>query len=93
MLESSTAQILAEMMRNNVVEEYGDSGFSGLDLCAKTGTAQVDDGAAHAWFVGFCGNEEIPLAFVVVVEHGGSGSSAAIPVAKKVLAEAKKLYE
>ena len=46
----------------------------------------------HAWFVGFVEDESLPLAFVVVVENGGSGSKVAGSVAAKVLAAAAEIY-
>ncbi len=37
-------QRLKEMMRNNVVTEYGQSQFGDLAVCAKSGTAEVGGG-------------------------------------------------
>ena len=85
MLKASTADKLAEMMRNNVLKNYGDSNFPGLQLCGKTGTAEVGDVTPHSWFVGFCQNEKKPYAFVVVVENAGAGISVAARVANTVL--------
>ncbi len=85
-LSKKTAQSLGEMMRNDVIEEYGERNFEGLELCAKSGTAEVGgDQKPHSWFVGFLDREDCPLAFVVVVENGGSGSKVAGAVAGKVL--------
>ena len=39
----------------------------------------------HAWFVAFAPVKDPKYAISVLVEHGGSGSSAAAPVAKKVI--------
>ena len=44
----------------------------------------------HAWFVAFAQVKDPKYAISVLVEHGGSGSSAAAPVAKKVI---KKVIE
>ncbi len=44
----------------------------------------------HAWFVAFAPVNDPKYAISVLVEHGGSGSSAAAPVAKKVI---KKVIE
>lgn len=93
MLSEETAASLKSLMRNAVKVEYGESGFSGMELCAKTGTAEVDDGAPHAWFTGFLDREDTPLAFVVVVENGGSGKGTALPVARTVLQTALKAFE
>jgi len=90
LLNASTANSLADMMDYNVQYAYGPSKFPGLDICAKTGTAEVGDGASHAWFTGFLRDPEHPLAFVVVVEHGGGGLAVAGAVANKVLQEAVK---
>ena len=85
-LEQSTAQKLTEMMRNNVVSVYGTGNFPDLYVCAKSGTAEVGDGETpHATFAGFIQDDRYPLAFIVVVEHGGSGSGVAGPIAGQVL--------
>lgn len=87
LFEKTTADKLKSMMRNNVMSNYGDYNYKGLSLCAKSGTAQIDNIASHdtAWFIGFCDDEKIPYCFVVIIEHGGFGSSNAGPVANKVL--------
>ena len=86
MLSADTAAKLTEMMHYDVVHIYGEGNYPGLDLCAKSGTAEVGAGLTpNAWFSGFIRNEEHPLAFIVLVENGGSGSSVAGSVANKVL--------
>ena len=50
----------------------------GVTVAGKTGTAQLDQGQPHSWFAGFAPYEGDPsrrIAFAVVVEHGGYGSS------------------
>ncbi|MCC8121713.1 MAG: penicillin-binding protein [Oscillospiraceae bacterium] len=84
--DDETCEILREYLRNNVTVTYGQSRFGDLEVCAKSGTAEVDGGNPHAWFAGFIDSEETPYAFVVVVENGGSGSSVAGSVAAAVLA-------
>ncbi len=94
LLDETTADALKAMMRYNVQTSYGDDNYPGLNLCAKSGTAEVGgDMSPHAWFVGFIDNEETPLAFVVVVENGGWGSQTAGTVANTVLQEAVKTFE
>ena len=44
----------------------------------------------HAWFVAFAPVHNPKYAISVLVEHGGSGSSAAAPIAKKII---KKVIE
>ena len=73
-------------MANNVQQTYGAHRFPNMDVCAKSGTAEVGGGSApHAWFAGFLRDEDTPYAFVVLVENGGSGSRAAGGVAAAVL--------
>lgn len=82
LLSAKTASKLSDMMRNNVKITYGDSNYPGLELHAKSGTAEVGSGQSpHSWFCGFAGD----YAFIVCVENGGYGSSVAGPVANKVL--------
>lgn len=82
LLNPSTARKLKDMMRNNVKSNYGDNNYPGLELCAKSGTAEVGNGKApHSWFCGFCGD----YAFVVCVENGGYGAQVAGPVTNQVM--------
>lgn len=93
-LPETTATTLSKMMRHNTVTVYGENNFKGLELCAKSGTAEVGEGKKpHAWFAGFLDREESPLAFVVIIEGGGSGSSAAAAVASAVLHSTAKELE
>lgn len=90
-LAEGTARKLGAMMRNNVIEVYGERNFKGLELCAKSGTAEVGgDKQPHSWFAGYLDREDCPLAFIVIVENGGSGSRVAGAVAGKVLQAAVK---
>lgn len=84
-LQPDVANQLKALLRSNVENYYGDKKFPGLEMCGKTGTAQIDDGESHAWFVGFSQKSSTPYAIVVVIENGGSGLSAAGTVANKVM--------
>ena len=85
-IEQGTADKLTEMMRNNVVSIYGAGYFPDLYVCAKSGTAEVGEGQTpNATFAGFIQSNEYPLAFIVIVENGGSGSAVAGPIAGQVL--------
>ena len=84
-LKAETAAKLTEYLRNNVATMYGDWQFGGLNVCAKSGTAEHEGETADAMFEGFCVDDNCPLAFVVFVENGGSGSAVAAPIAAKVL--------
>ena len=88
LLDEDTADRLRDLMSYNVQSHYGTWNFPGLNLCAKTGTAEVGDGTSHAWFTGFLLDEAHPYAFVVLVENGGGGLNVAGPIANAVLQEA-----
>jgi penicillin-binding protein 2 len=63
-----------------------------IAIAGKTGTAETGGGrAAHAWFAGYAPADRPRLAFVVVLEHAGSGGAAAGPVAKRLVLRMKEL--
>ena len=84
-LDEDTAAELRSMMKNNVVENYGESNFEGMDMYAKSGTAEAGGTRPDAWFVGFTDDENAPYAFVVWVKGGGFGSEVAAPIAARVI--------
>ena len=89
LIDPETADILSDMMKNNVTSNYGESNYPGLDIYAKSGTAELSGAQKpHSWFVGFIKDNDHPYAFVVLVENGGYGSEAAGSVANTVLQEA-----
>lgn len=92
-MSSELAGKLREYMRYATENKYSDADFSGLTVCAKTGTAEKDEGASNAMFCGFVADEEYPLAFIVCVEEGGYGSQSAIPIASQVLAACKEMMD
>lgn len=86
LISPTTARALGDMMARNVSTAYGADRFPNMDICAKSGTAQVGgDKAPTSWFTGFLRNSDSPYAFVVVMEEGGSGAQMAGGVAAKVL--------
>lgn len=86
LIGADTAKQVAALMSNNVRTTYGADRFPNMDVCAKSGTAEVGGGKApNAWFAGFLRDPSTPYAFVVLVENGGSGSDAAGSVAARVL--------
>lgn len=86
LVQASTASQVKEMMKNNVVQTYGTDRFRGLDIGAKSSTAEVGgDKRPNAWFAGFLDDPEHPYAFIVLVENGGGGASVAGEIAATVL--------
>ena len=93
LLTEQTAQALGEMMRSAVVNQYGAWQFGDLTVCAKSGTAERENGPADAMFAGFVQDEAYPLAFVVFAERGGSGSMTAAPIAASVLRACRTMLD
>lgn len=83
-----------------VVNENGTGGaarMQNVEVAGKTGTVQVVSQRAgmegvpvpwelrdHAWFVSYAPAADPTLVVVVFVEHGGKGSAAAAPIAKRL---------
>lgn len=84
--KADTCDKIRTLMHNNVTSNYSKNlDFGGLNVCAKSGTAEVGTSKPHAWFVGFVEDSAYPYAFVVIVENGGWGSSVAGGVAASLL--------
>jgi len=84
--KADTCDKIRTLMHNNVTSNYSKNlDFGELNVCAKSGTAEVGTSKPHAWFVGFVEDSAYPYAFVVVVENGGWGSSVAGGVAASLL--------
>lgn len=93
-MSEQTAQTLQEYMRNNVVAVYGSSNFPGMTVCGKSGTSELGgEEVPNAMFSGFVTDEEYPLAFICVVENGGFGSGACVPVLSRVLGACKEVLD
>ena len=57
----------------------------GIEVCAKTGTAQNPHGKDHAFFVGFAPSDNPQIAFAIVVENVGFGGTYAAPIAEALI--------
>lgn len=81
-----TAAALKEMLRNVVLNGTGrPANLAELNIAGKTGTAQAPGGPDHAWFACMAPVEAPAVALVVLVERGGYGSQAALPIAVKLV--------
>jgi peptidoglycan glycosyltransferase len=88
----ATAQVLNQMMQAVVQRGTGTNAqIAGVAVAGKTGTAQNDQGAPHAWFIGFAPADQPRYAVAVIIENGGSfgqeatGGVVAAPVGRQVL--------
>ncbi|MGZ0163344.1 MAG: peptidoglycan D,D-transpeptidase FtsI family protein [Planctomycetales bacterium] len=62
-----------------------------VSIAGKTGTAETGAGTDHGWFAGYVPAEDPQVAFVAVLEHGGSGGRVAGPLAKGLVEEMLRL--
>ena len=91
-VSKAAARNVAAMMRD--VVRYGTGrriDLPGLGVSGKTGTAQAPGGADHSWFTCFTATTKPRIVVTVLIERGGYGSRAALPVAKEVLGKAEEL--
>lgn len=85
-VKKENLKVVKEGMRAAVV--WGSAqGIANLPIkvAGKTGTAQNPFGRPHAWFTCFAPYEKPEIVLTVLIENGGEGSAAALPVAKDVL--------
>lgn len=92
---SDVANKVDDLMRSNVKNYYGDWNFPKMNMCGKTGTAEISDKEGvkpNALFVGYSQNDDMPFAIIVVVEETSSGIKNAVPIASKVMRTVKAEY-
>ncbi|MGN0354967.1 MAG: peptidoglycan D,D-transpeptidase FtsI family protein [Muricoprocola sp.] len=94
LMSSSEASILKDFMQS-VVEGGTASSLAGYGytVAGKTGSAEYEvDGntgaeenfSTHSWFVGFSNVEDPDIVVSIIAEDGGTGSSAAVPIAREI---------
>ncbi len=84
-LSDEASNRLSEMMKEAVVDSYGEYNFPGLDIYAKSGTAEVEGKLPNACFVGFIKNEGSPYAFVICLENAGEALYTASPIVSELM--------
>ncbi len=69
---------------------YSTVRLPGVSIAGKTGTAETGaEQADHAWFAGYAPAESPRYAFVIALEHAGSGADAAGPIARAIVQRLK----
>ncbi len=91
----SVAFELNKLLRSNVKKQYGDNLFPGMEMCGKTGTAEISDDdnkKPNGLFVGYSQRKDMPFAIIVIAENTNSSMSSAVPIASKVMKAVKTEY-
>lgn len=88
-IDAQNIEIVREGMRQTVTAGTARSlNTLPITSAGKTGTAQFDSAnpsAAHAWFTAFAPYENPQIAITVLIEAGGEGSSASVPIVRDAL--------
>ncbi len=80
---SAVRKGLERVVQHKTGTAYKTVRLSEVTISGKTGTAETGSRLPdHAWFAGYVPADEPKVAFVVVIEHGGSGGKVAGPVAR-----------
>lgn len=88
----AVAARLRRILRDVVRQGTGRAAnVPGLEICGKTGTAQVAGGEDHAWFTSFAPERRPRIVVTVLIENGGFGAAAALPVARELIRYADTL--
>lgn len=85
-MSEESAATMQRLMRASV--DYGYARGVTVDaenVGGKTGTAEVGEGEPHSWFTGYAEAGERSYAVAVIVERGGPGSQAALPIGSAML--------
>jgi penicillin-binding protein 2 len=85
-ISQESLAIVSQGMRQAVVSGSAQA-LAGLSVkvAGKTGTAQFgNQDQTHAWFTGFAPYEHPEIVLTILVEGGGEGHRAAVPVAQEV---------
>jgi penicillin-binding protein A len=84
-LDASTARELNGMMQR-VVTEGGltTAEIPGIKVAGKTGTAETAE-APHSWWITFAPADDPQIAVCAMVENGGEGDDAALPIADQIM--------
>lgn len=85
-IDRSNITVVQEGMRQTVISGSARSlNNLSLPLAGKTGTAQIGGSEnTHAWFTSFGPYEKPAFVVTVLLEEGGAGDEAAVPIARDI---------
>ena len=86
-MSPETARLVTQMMVRGTTDGWAaTAAIPGINVAAKTGSAEVAPGeSSDALFIAFAPAEKPTIAVVVVKERGGAGSTQAGPVARAII--------
>lgn len=93
-VSEETAGQVRDMMKEVVNRGTGTrAAIDGVQVAAKTGTAQTGRGTAHAWVVAFAPADDPTIAVAVIVENRpevstATGGKIAAPIARRMITSA-----
>jgi peptidoglycan glycosyltransferase len=93
-LTAEHAALLSQYLRRAVLEGTGrEARGAWAPIAGKTGTAELKNQPAHAWFIGFApyGLGARRIAFAVLIENGRYGGRVAAPAAAEMVDAAVEL--
>jgi penicillin-binding protein 2 len=94
-IREENLEVIKRAMLQVVESDYGTGQLARVDfdkLAGKTGTAQAPPEKAHSWMTGFFPYKNPKIAFVVFVEHGGSGGITSARLVKQMLEAWRDLH-
>jgi penicillin-binding protein A len=88
-IDSQSADTVLSMLYEGLSYGYASrAAIPGLNVAAKTGTAESGQEAPHGWFIGSAGIEAPSVVVSVCLDYGGEGGGLALDIGRELLAAA-----
>ena len=97
-ISTTQTQVLGQVMSAQAVKDEQDilreviesgtgtaAAIDGADVMGKTGTAETNNAASDAWFIGTAQKDGKSVTVAIVVEKGDNGGEVAAPKAGAIL--------
>lgn len=86
LISTNEANLLGKLMQGVVTNGTASAlNGRGYTVAGKTGSAEFDEnGSSHSWFVGYSDVDTPDIVVSIIVENGGTGSEAAVPIAGQI---------
>lgn len=86
LMSNTEANLLSDLMAGVVTSGTAQAlNGRGYTVAGKTGSAEYNEaGDSHSWFVGYSNVADPDIVVSVIVEGGGTGSEAAVPIAGQI---------